>query len=172
MRSLSLIALAVALALAPVGPARAAEVRGDVLSPAALIAQQRRYDGETVRITGEAIGEALRADDGTVWVNVLGEGLLLGVVIDRASAEDIRVYGDYGHRGDQVLVEGEFSISCTEHPGETDIHVTRMQLLSRGETVGHPVPWPRVYLGAGALVVATVLGVLYRRREHRAPSTH
>lgn len=112
-------------------------------------------DGQTVVFTGEAIGEALREGPGRVWVNVL-DGSAIGVVVDEHVADSVAVWGDYGHTGDTVRIEGVFHVACDEHGGDMDVHATAFDVLEQGVERQHRVDWLKGLVGLGGLAVAAL----------------
>lgn len=119
-------------------------------------------DGQLVVFTGEAIGEALRAPGGKVWVNVLG-GSAIGVVVDRGLADAVGTWGDYHNAGDNVHVTGTFNVACDEHGGDMDVHATALKVIEAGFPRAHPIDWRKGLVGLAGLVVA-FLAVLRGRR--------
>lgn len=59
---------------------------------------------------------------------------------------DIRYYGSYHEKGDQVMVTGIFFKACKQHGGETDIHGTTIQILQKGEKIPHTVSISKVII--------------------------
>jgi hypothetical protein len=108
---------------------------------------------------GEAIGEALRAPGGSVWVNVLN-GTAIGVVVDRSLAETVGSWGDYRAVGDTVHVVGLFNVACDEHGGDMDVHATAFKVIEPGFQRLHSLDW---YKGVIGLVALAVAGLAARR---------
>ncbi len=164
-RSGSLIAAATVLALAM--PALALALTGPVMSPAEVVDIDRARDGRVVTVEGEAIGEHLRAVGGGRWVNVLGDGVGLGVWVTDEMAAEIEYFGDYRHNGDVVRFTGPVNISCEEHGGEFDVHAQSMEIIAVGGPREHEVDLRKGLVGIAGIAVAAVLWVLYGRRRDR-----
>ncbi len=126
------------------------------LTTAELVVIDRSLDGSRVRVTGEAIGEDLRASKHHRWVNLLDGSTAIGVFVTNELAEQVDVYGDHTHRGDVVEVVGILNIACDEHGGEFDIHAEEFKVIAEGGTIERPVaPWKGI-AGLVAVVVALV----------------
>jgi len=145
-------------------PARgiAAEVSAQT-SAAALTSAASGLDGASVTLEGEVVSEVLDGGEGHVWVNVLSEGVAIGVWAPEGSVADLEVFGDWGHTGDRVRVTGVFSEACDTHGGDLDVHATSITLLERGVPRQHPVSFWK--LGVGLAGVS--LALLGHRRMRR-----
>jgi hypothetical protein len=132
-----------------------------------LVALPPSEDGKLVRITGEAIGEALRADRDHHWVNVLEGGTAVGVVVSGIQAGKVDGFGVYGTRGSIVEVVGTFNIACEEHEGDLDVHARTLRVLNSSEPIANPVkPWkPLVAAGTVASGLAALAAVRAVRRR-------
>lgn len=161
------VGLAFAVALAPVN-AHAVGVKqapsdDAALTAADLVSMESGMDGQTVRIEGEVISEALAGGNGHVWVNVLSEGVAVGVWMSREDAEAIDDFGTYRHSGDVIEVTGVFHEACDQHGGDLDIHVEKLNVIRQGEPIERPVSYWKIGLGVAGLVGARI--ILRRRRE-------
>lgn len=138
---ISLCCITVALSALPATAAAAP----DTLSPAEVIVLDRELDGTFIELEGEAIGEALHADATHEWVNVLGDGMAIGVYVPRELADLIGTFGDHRHDGDIVRVSGTVNVACDEHAGEFDVHAETFEIISRGEVRETPIqPWKAI----------------------------
>lgn len=162
-----ILALAVAIvALGPVDLAGASQVpRSSDASSPAEIAQAPIAPGSTVTIFGEAVGEILRAREGETWVNLLGEGVGVGVVMSREDASRIEHFASYRESGDILVVTGTFNQACPEHGGDLDVHATSMRIVRRGGPIAHPIRWWKLVVAVAASSVVALEVVLYRRRR-------
>ena len=100
-KTLKLCVLTAALAAILAGLAAAA----DVTAVNELVEHSLQWNGKTVAIEGEAIGEMLPRGD-CAWVNVNDGTNAIGVWMPLADAKKIGVYGDYHHTGDTLRVTG------------------------------------------------------------------
>lgn len=135
------------------------------LSAAHVVALGKAADGTVVELEGEAVGEALRAQDGKVWVNVSSGGTAVGVVTSERSARAIDAYGRYGWTGSIVRVRGVLNVACDEHGGDLDVHATSFAVVSPGQRRARTVPWWQ--LGAAATLFATAALALAARARLR-----
>ncbi|WP_303250168.1 hypothetical protein [uncultured Slackia sp.] len=95
------------------------------------------YNGQTVQVRGEAVGEAIRMADGSsdlVWVTLadVASNSSVSVVMRREDAAGIDTYGAYGKTGSWLRVQGVFNLACSEHEGESDIHATSVVVEDQG----------------------------------------
>lgn len=127
-----------------------------------------QLDGKSVRFSGEAIGEALKAGGDYRWVNVLQEGVAIGVFTSAESIEGIDGYGGWAQNGTTIEVTGVHHVACEQHGGDLDVHATSVEILSpasaRQHTV-HPIQAVLALLGA---LLAAVLALRYRQLRHRS----
>lgn len=162
---------ALGLSLAVPGPALAADAgRAEALSPAQAVELAIAADEEAVPavVRGEALGEVLRAPGGRRWINILGEGVALGVVMDEDVADSVQRFGGYRQRGATLLVTGTLQRACSEHGGDLDMHATSVVVLDQGEEIPHAIHPAKLALAGVVLGLAGVLAVRYRHLRRRA----
>lgn len=158
-----LFACAVAVALVAL-PARGLAIEPSRTNGSELVAVGGPADGTTVRFEGEVISEALAGGAEHVWVNVLSDGVAVGVWMPEAMTDDLQVFGDWQHVGDRVAVTGVFNAACDEHGGDLDVHVTELELVARGTERERPVAWWKL----GFVAAGTALALYgYRRMRRR-----
>ena len=150
--------------------AMAYPVMADPVPVPQLVEQGQIWDGHTVELTGEAIGDLMiRGENG--WLNVLDRGTVLGVWGAREQLAAVQYLGDYDNMGDTVYVRGTFNLACKEHGGDMDIHIQDLKVIKRGGPVVHPVnPW-RLGFAVAAGVSAVIMGVLLRDLNLRRETT-
>ncbi|MBQ9691006.1 MAG: hypothetical protein IJV62_02735 [Eggerthellaceae bacterium] len=131
------------------------------------------YDGQVVRITGEAVGEAVHGIFGIgtgSWVTLYDEKSDSSIIVfmSDADAAKIDTFGGYGKRGSIVQVQGVFYIDCLDHQSESDIHATSVSILEHG-TQEEDI-WSSEYTTILAIAagIATVMGFVYWRLRERA----
>lgn len=162
-----MVALAYAFLVPPIsGGASSVPVRMTVPK---IVALSLADDGLLVSLRGEAIGEALRSDDGFVWVNVLDGGTAVGVHVRRADAEAIDGFGEWRRTGAIVEVVGTVNIACPEHEGDFDIHARDFRVVMDSVPREHPLrPWKiPAALAAGLTGSALLARLRYLRRRER-----
>ncbi len=126
-------------------------------------------DGKTVRFSGEAIGEALRAGGDSRWLNVLEGAVAIGVFTSQAGVEGIDGYGYWGRTGSIVEITGVYNVACEQHGGDLDVHATGIRVLRDSVPRSHPVHPAKALAALFAAGVAAALVVRYRsvrRRVH------
>ncbi len=140
------------------------------VSVAQLIASTKEYDGKTLTIQGEAIGDVMTRGD-HAWVNILGDGVAIGVWMTDKQASQIHELGRYGSTGDILQVSGIFHRACPDHGGEADIHATTVQVLHQGSKNAIGIKPGRLAAGLGLCVSGGLLALFWRRRERKNMSS-
>lgn len=165
-----LMAVVLTFTLVACFPARAMAVQVIDLTPAVLASADAELDGATVRFTGEVVSEQLRADDTHVWLNILGDGVAIGVYLPVETAEKVTTFGDYEHVGDTVEIVGVFAEACDEHGGDMDVHATMLELVEPGsERERTPQVWKGV-VGVAGLLLAFLQTRRFRRMRDEVVS--
>lgn len=166
--SLIRFALTAALALPLAMPTVAFGAEAPLeMSVGELTSAHSSLDGSLVTFAGEAIGEALGSHRDWKWVNVLGEGAAVGVVVQAAWVERIDRFGDYHNNGTRVQVTGTLNIACDEHGGDFDVHATSFEVIEKGSDREHEFQPERIVWALGLGVVAVVLAVVYGQAKRR-----
>jgi hypothetical protein len=172
------------------GPVVAGE---DVVTTQELVGDMAQYDGRTVTIEGEAIGDVMLRGD-YAWITVNddaysmpqagdpGSGRSLedggtfagyanwgmGVWVTREQAENISFCGGYKGRGDTVRVTGVFHRACPEHGGDTDIHATTLLTLEKGYPFSHRFDYAKLMVVLSLLAICLAMWFLMRRKIRAA----
>lgn len=94
-------------------------------------------DGQTVQVTGEAVGDAIRAEAAGThrWVTLqAGDGSFaqITVFMTADAAERVDTFGAYGKTGTTLQVRGTFNLACSEHEGLTDLHANHVSVVEKG----------------------------------------
>lgn len=160
-----LLAIAVLLAVLLSAPAVAQDAV-QVAIPE-LVARAAELDGQAVVFEGEAIGEALRADSESVWVNVLADGTAIGVWMPREMARPIERWGGYRQTGDTVRVTGVVNLACDQHGGDLDVHATSLAVVERGAERVETVRLRDGLVGAAGFALSAAALLAARRRSLR-----
>lgn len=135
-----------------------------------LYSQASLYDQHTVQVTGEVIGDRIRATDNACWITltetIATDSSTISVLMSNELAAQIDHYGRYGVKGTTLQVRGTYHQACDEHDGLPDIHVTNCSVLARGEDVPDQLDLSDlavafVMLGLGA----ALMGSFYFVRE-------
>lgn len=171
------VALLALLAIALVPASTYAQDAAVPLS-AQLVEGAKEFDGTTVTMVGEAIGEVMYRGD-YAWVHVnddaytarnVEEGADLGGYntgqacwVPADLARKIEICGDYHHEGDVVRIVGVFNAACPEHGGDMDIHASELQIVTPGHHVSDPTePW-KWYLALASFLGMAASFAWFRR---------
>ncbi|MFH0795824.1 MAG: DNA-binding protein [Candidatus Omnitrophota bacterium] len=130
-----------------------------VVSVSDLINQNNFYDGKTVVVEGEAIGDLmLRGKSG--WVNISDGSNALGIYADSSRLSQIKTLGRYQTKGDIVRVDGTFYNYCPVHSGETDLHAVDLKVVKNGEIKKEILNPVRLHLACGLAFAAMAILLL------------
>jgi len=124
------------------------------------------YNGKSIVIEGEAIGEKMGKGD-EIWVNIKDEfeDFAIGVVMSKIDSEKIENFGRYRIKGDIVRVEGIYNVNCIKHPGERDIHAIKVEVIKKGERYNEELSLKKIYLSFILLFITVFLIFLYHKKE-------
>ena len=112
-------------------------------SISALQGADSYLNDQTVQVTGEVIGDRIRAefDPGYSWIVLQGSDRVhseIPVFMDTESTEIIDTYGAYGRKGTTLQVRGTFHLICPEHEGLTDLHADTVTFVEKGSVTEQP----------------------------------
>ncbi len=108
-----------------------------------LVDDSYAFDGQTVTIEGEVIGDIMQRD-AHAWVTVLEGGAAVGLWVDNSILPAKLTAGRYERQGDRVRATGVMHRACREHGGDFDIHSVAFELLAEGHPTEHPVSLIRI----------------------------
>ena len=128
-----------------------------VIPSAELINKSREYDGRGIVYQGEVIGDKMLRG-AFAWLNVHDGQNAIGVWAAGELVRDIRLTGDYKHKGDFIQVIGIFNRSCQEHGGDLDIHAQAIIKISDGFKVKEKVSAAKARL---VLILAGISGLIW-----------
>ena len=139
-----------------------------------LFDQASLYEGGTVQVVGEVIGDLIKADEDNgremYWIMLTyteaENEASISVLLSSEQARQIDRFGRYGVTGTTLQVRGIFHQACAEHQGLPDIHATTASAIARG--VEDPDSFRlRDFLpgGVAVLIGAVLMGVYYFARE-------
>lgn len=167
MRRAFILCVCVALACALPGQAVAgASAPVEVTGPD-LVSMTSGLDGRAVTFEGEVVSEALAGGRDSVWLNVLADGVAIGVWMPESMAQQVREFGRWSHTGDMVRVTGVLNEACDTHGGDLDIHAEGLAVVTAGEARSHPVRYWKLAPGLAGLVFAYAIVRRAWRREER-----
>lgn len=135
-----------------------------------LTAVNRALNGAAVSFEAEAIGDILTADKGHKWVNVLGsDGSMIGVYMSNEDAQKIDTLGSYQQNGSTLYIEGIYSIVCSDHQGELDIHASLVKVEKQGSAIDHAVSSKHIIISLILIVLACLfVTTFFKLRKVRA----
>lgn len=130
-----------------------------------LIEKSQAFDGQTVTVEGEAIGEAMLRGE-YAWINISDNTNAIGVWLKASDAQTITSFGDYRHKGDTVKITGTFSRNCTEHGGDVDIHCRTLEIVEKGYNTPEEIIPGKIYVALSLSLFAFLAAYIYWRRIH------
>jgi hypothetical protein len=133
-----------------------------------LVEKAREYDGKTLTVRGEAIGETMKRGNFD-WINISDGTVPMGIWMKKEDAEKIHVFGDYKHTGDMVEVTGVFNRSCSEHGGDMDIHAVTVNIVENGYGNEKSLNKSRINISIVLTIAVSFLGILTYRRLKKSP---
>lgn len=125
-----------------------------------IINNMSEFDGKTVTIEGEAIGEVMNRGAYS-WLNINDGTNAIGVYLKSSQAERIKTFGDYKHVGDTVHISGLFSKNSVVHGGDVVIDCSSLEIVHRGSVVEEHIPTTKVAIAALLLFTGFILTYRY-----------
>jgi len=132
----------------------------DVVELNQLVENAEAMDGQTVTVTGEALGEAMERG-AHAWVNINDGSNAMGIWMPLDDAQRIKIFGDYKHIGDQLQVTGVFNQACAQHGGDVDIHSDSITVVATGYATTEAVPALKIIIGTMLGCLAVLIGLIY-----------
>ena len=145
---------------------RAAAQPPPAVAGADLIERAKSVNGQVITFQGEVIGDIMPRQD-HFWINVLDNGTAIGVWITAEQRSLIACAGQYGIRGDQVIIVGRFYQACSIHGGDLDIHAQSLVVLRKGSAVREPMDLTRFLIAMILLVPAIICLIIFLQNERR-----
>lgn len=146
-----------------------------------VLENPKHYDGMTVRVEGEAVGDIMRRgeyawltlndddyvhDSDAALMEVHSYNIGIGVWLPMQEASKIGYLGRYGVRGDRIEITGVFNASCDVHGGEVDIHAEKLTVLHEGYEMYESIDTWKLYAAPFAfLFMMSSLFFIYRKRS-------
>ncbi|HOK56659.1 MAG TPA: DNA-binding protein [bacterium] len=131
-----------------------------------LFENSKKYNGKSVIIEGEAIGEIMGRGK-EKWVNIkdVFEDFAIGVVVSEKDAKIIENLGSYKVKGDILRIEGIYNVNCLKHQGERDIHAVRVEIVKKGERYKEEIILKKVILCFLLLIITSFLMTFAHKKE-------
>lgn len=121
------------------------------------------YDSQTVHVSGEGLLEPLERSDG-VWVNINDGTNAIGVFMPAEVSKSVKTYGNYHQKGDSIDIQAVFHRSCKEHGGDLDLHLVKLNHVTPGIAIEHPIDSKKVAWTIGLIFISTLVALYYRRQ--------
>lgn len=125
-----------------------------------LVEKAKEYDGKTITLEAEAIGEVLERGD-HAWININDKSNAIGVYVPIAEAKKITFFGDYAHTGDTLIITGVMRNACVEHGGELDVHAETITVVRLGSSTARPVNVVKIASFGLLALLAGLLGLYF-----------
>ncbi len=127
-----------------------------------LVENGTYYDGRSVVIQGEVIGDVLQRGM-NAWLNVLSqEGVAIGVLCSMNDTRGIKMVGNYKQHGDTVLVNGVFHRFYKEQGGETAIVADSVLVTAPGYLTPEKISPFRAAFGMFCLMLGLGMWAVYQ----------
>lgn len=132
---------------------------------ATLIDSPGLYDGQTVQVVGEVVGDIIvvPGDGGYRWISLTSpesdEPSTISVYLTETQTHQIDSLGRYGITGTMLQVRGIFYEANTEHEGASEIKATYVDVVEKGAQ--HPDTFDVGKFIPGALLVAVGLVLMF-----------
>ena len=136
----------------------------------ALQTSDTYYEGQTVQVTGEVVGDLIKAEsDKHKWITLDAlpeeQPASVQVYVSAEQASLINTFGRFERTGATVSVTGKYHLVCKQHDGLSDIHADSLVVLQPGAS-HHTRFSIKLFIPAFALVAAgLVLFWWYRRKR-------
>lgn len=164
VKTLTLVAFMMAVLIVPV---RA----DDTVTVNDLIENINRYDGTTIMIEGEVIGEVLERGAYS-WINVNDGSNAIGIWLKTEQTAILSYFGDYKHLGDIVRITGTFYGNCPEHGGDVDIHSHTMHIVENGRPIQEEVDLLKIITAMLLILCMLVSVYIYYRATKKLDIEH
>ena len=130
------------------------------------------YNGQTVQVTGEAVGDSIIAsfDDKHRWITLQADDssyAQVTVYMSSDAAAAIDTFGAYGKTGSMVQVRGVFNLACSDHEGLSDIHAERVSVVKSGSVEKDEFDASSFIPGLVLCGLACILVLVYYRMRER-----
>lgn len=156
----------------------AAPAMADLVGAETLLAESAAWDGRTVEVEGELVGDYGWRRDGTVWVQLnddsyarqalvdggplTGPNVGIGIRMDRELATPLGPIGRYRTEGPLVRVSGTWRHHDPSRGGESYLDVTSLTVVAPGRSLVEGPDWWALI--GGSVLIAVSLGLEWQRR--------
>ena len=129
-------------------------------------------DGQTVQVTGEAVGDRVVSETtpSYCWITleaIDGTSAEVAVYMTERASDVIDTYGAYSRTGTTLQIRGTFNLACKDHEGLSDLHATNVSVVAKGHVNDTPFNMGQVIPGIVLVLIGVVLLFAFHRlREH------
>ena len=130
------------------------------------------FDGQTVQVVGETIGDKINADmtGQFCWITLASEDTLnntISIYMSHEAAKSIDLYGRYGSTGTILQVQGTYHLACSEHEGISDIHAEHVNVVEKGKVAKASFDINAFIPGAIVVAIGVVMIIVYGALKER-----
>lgn len=139
----------------------------------ALNNQPHLYDKRTVQVTGEVVGDLIKAEDPNYcWLIIqelsTGSDAQISLYVTPLQAQKIDMFGRYGVRGSIIKATGMFQEVDPELEGAQSLRTSELEVLEKGVITKPPFRLELFAPGICAVLLGcVVLYVFYRAHERQ-----
>lgn len=139
----------------------------------ALNNQPHLYDKRTVQVTGEVVGDLIKAEDPNYcWLIIqelsTGSDAQISLYVTPLQAQKIDMFGRYGVRGSIIKATGMFQEVDPELEGSQSLRTSELEVLEKGVITKPPFRLELFAPGICAVLLGCiVLYVFYRAHERQ-----
>ena len=127
------------------------------------------YEGQTVQVTGEAVGDIIDGDDDShKWITLDAleseQAATVQVYVSAEQVSLIDTLGRYEQTGSTVSVTGKYHLVCDQHEGLSDIHASSLEVMQAGSEHHQAFSYEPFLPALALLAAGLLLYWMYRRK--------
>lgn len=130
------------------------------------------YEGQTVLVTGEVVGDRVNDEfqENTCWITLQDDEdtpSVIAVYMTYDQSSIIDTFGKYGVTGTQLQVRGTYHLECSDHQGMSDIHAEEVSAIQEGHESTDAPHMSLVIIGVVVCILGAALTITYYIRRER-----
>jgi hypothetical protein len=144
---------------------------GQVIALKEVLNSPNKFDGKSVEVEGEVIGELIRENEAG-WINILSQGNNIGVFLPlKEYSKVIKYWGGYKQQGDSLRLRCVFHQNCSLH-NEIDMHLESLEVIQRGFVKEEVIPPFKIKLAINCFIICLMsvavyfIKLRYRRKRY------
>jgi hypothetical protein len=126
------------------------------------------FHGTQIEVTGEVVGDIINNFDGQYWLTLNDKKSAISVLVTADMASQIDRAGNYQVTGTIVKVSGSYHVACEQHFGPSDIHATKLEVVSASSSRVTPADFSLFAAGLVFALVGGILTLIYRMLKERS----